>query len=165
MVVAVIDIKTRKNAKLLEQHAGNVKRRNILQMFALVLEVFQRMETRNLIPGKIPLREQGRLMKKKVQWHLFIVHRLTLAISQPQRVMVTLSTEDDMTKFNYKITPDSGATRSIIAENILRMNKIVDYIWRGRNASLRAANGTSMKCLGSINLKMYSTVKFMIKKL
>ena len=38
------------------------------------------------------------------------------------------------------------------------MDKIVDYIWRGRNASLRAANGTSMKCLGSINLKMYSEI-------
>ena len=55
--------------------------------------------------------------------------------------------------FDFAVTPDTGATRTIIAQDVLRRHRIP---YRNIEEKLYAANGTEMKCQGSLNIKVQS---------
>ena len=55
--------------------------------------------------------------------------------------------------FDFAVTPDTGATRTIIAHNLLRKHRIP---FRNIEEKLYAANGTEMKCQGSLTVSVQS---------
>ena len=51
-------------------------------------------------------------------------------------------------KFNFDATPDTGASVSMIAENVAKKNKL--EVNKQKKLKIKAANGATMECSGGI---------------
>ena len=80
------------------------------------------------------------------------------AVNSPNRptpkAKVKITSENGQQQFQFRATPDTGATRTVIAANLLRQHGMDHLIWKNKNIKLRAANGSQMKCLGNIVLSV-----------
>ncbi|KAG1696506.1 Transposon Ty3-G Gag-Pol polyprotein [Nymphon striatum] len=71
------------------------------------------------------------------------------------KVRLKFQTLDNEHKFEFSATPDTGATRSIIANNILSQHNIP---FKSTSCRLFAANGNEMSCPGQVRLKVDSHI-------
>ncbi|KAG1651704.1 Transposon Ty3-I Gag-Pol polyprotein [Nymphon striatum] len=78
----------------------------------------------------------------------------TIPNSATPRIYLEFQTSDNKHTFGFSATPDTGATRSIVAQNILSTNKIP--FERTSKCRLFAANGNEMSCSGQIKLKVHN---------
>ena len=70
------------------------------------------------------------------------------------KLPVFVRSEEGFCQFSFEATPDSGATRTIIAENVVLQNGLQEFMWHNSKTKLSAANGSPMKCVGSITLQV-----------
>ena len=81
------------------------------------------------------------------------------AVNRPTpRMNLTFHSEDLKQKFQFDATPDTGATRTIVAENVVKEKGFYSRIWRSSGVRLATANGSRMKCVGSILLAVRNEV-------
>ena len=76
--------------------------------------------------------------------------------NQPTPLMdVIIAPEDNPNDcFTIKALPDTGASSSIISFDIVQERNWENWIWSHRKINLRAANGSSMPCKGSLVLRV-----------